>query len=123
MFNYLKWQKTCNTLFFIFTALFLFTCLVIFPFKILYNTCYYSMELTQTFFGYYFFNALLIVLYLLDLFWLSLIIGMVYKFLIHGKFLSAVALDARFFGYADPRSARPHVPLLLVTFHFSQFEL
>ncbi|XP_007445015.1 ceramide synthase 3-like [Python bivittatus] len=33
MFNYLKWQKTCNTLFFIFTAVYLFSFLVFFPFK------------------------------------------------------------------------------------------
>ncbi|KAM6465583.1 ceramide synthase 4-like [Liasis olivaceus] len=84
MFNYLKWQKTCDTLFITFSVVFLFTHLVIFPFKIFYNTYYYPMELTQPFFGYYFFNAILIVLYLLDLFWLSLVIRMVYRFLIHG---------------------------------------
>ncbi|KAM6464527.1 ceramide synthase 4-like isoform 1-T1 [Liasis olivaceus] len=84
MFNYLKWQKTSYALFFIFTAVYLFASLVIFPCKIFYNTYYYPMELTQPFFGYYFFNAILIVLYLLDLFWLSLVIRMVYRFLIHG---------------------------------------
>ncbi|KAM6464521.1 ceramide synthase 4-like [Liasis olivaceus] len=85
MFNYLKWQKTSYALFFIFTAVYLFASLVIFPCKILYNTYYYSMELTQPFFAYYFFNALLIILQLLDLFWLSFIIRMIYRFLIDGK--------------------------------------
>ncbi|KAM6464529.1 ceramide synthase 4-like [Liasis olivaceus] len=85
MFNYLKWQKTCDTLFITFSVVFLFTHLVIFPYKILYNTCYYFTELFQPFFGYYFFNALLIILQLLDPFWLSFIIRMIYRFLIDGK--------------------------------------
>ncbi|KAM6464528.1 ceramide synthase 4-like isoform 2-T2 [Liasis olivaceus] len=94
MFNYLKWQKTSYALFFIFTAVYLFASLVIFPCKIFYNTYYYPMELTQPFFGYYFFNAILIVLYLLDLFWLSLVIRMVYRFLIHGTLEKDVRSDS-----------------------------
>ncbi|KAM6465584.1 ceramide synthase 4-like [Liasis olivaceus] len=94
MFNYLKWQKTCDTLFIMFSVVFLFTHLVIFPFKILYNTCYYFTELFQPFFGYYFFNALLIILQLLDPFWLSFIIRMIYRFLIHGKMEKDVWSDS-----------------------------
>ncbi|KAM6464524.1 ceramide synthase 4-like isoform 1-T2 [Liasis olivaceus] len=93
-FNYLKWQKTSYAVFFTFSVIFLFTHLVIFPFKILYNTCYYSMELTQPFFGYYFFNALLILMHLLHVFWSCLIIRMVYRFLIHGKMEKDVLSDS-----------------------------
>ncbi|KAF7236385.1 Ceramide synthase 4 [Varanus komodoensis] len=80
IFNYLKWQRTCDTLFLIFSAVFLFTRLAIFPYMVLYNTYYYSMEIFQPFFGYYFMNALLILLQLLHVFWSGLIIHMVYKF-------------------------------------------
>lgn len=50
----------------------------------LYNTYYYSMEIFQPFFGYYFVNALLITLQLLHVFWSCLIIHMVYKFMLQG---------------------------------------
>ncbi|XP_063147052.1 ceramide synthase 4 isoform X2 [Candoia aspera] len=94
MFHYLKWQKTCDALFVTFSAVFLFTRLVIFPYKILYNTYYYSMELCQPFFGYYFFNTLLMVLQLLHVFWSCLIIRMVYRFLIHGTAEKDVRSDS-----------------------------
>ncbi|XP_078235386.1 ceramide synthase 4 isoform X1 [Pogona vitticeps] len=84
IFNYLKWRRTCNTLFLTFSAVFLFTRLVIFPYKVLYNTYYYSMEIFQPFFGYYFMNALLMILQLLHLFWSFLIVHMVYRFSIAG---------------------------------------
>uniref|UniRef100_A0A670ZLN4 TLC domain-containing protein n=1 Tax=Pseudonaja textilis TaxID=8673 RepID=A0A670ZLN4_PSETE len=84
MFTYLKWQKTCDALFVTFSVAFLVTRLGIFPCKILHNTYYYSMEIYQPFFGYYFFNALLMVLQLLHIFWSYLIIRMVYRFLICG---------------------------------------
>lgn len=50
----------------------------------LYNTYYYSMEIFQPFFGYYFVNVLLIILQLLHVFWSCLIIHMVYKFILQG---------------------------------------
>ncbi|NXV23691.1 CERS4 synthase, partial [Cepphus grylle] len=84
IFNYMKWKKTCDSLFMIFTAVFLISRLVIFPYTVLYNTYYYSMEIFQPFFGYYFMNALLIILQLLHVFWSCLIIHMVYKFILQG---------------------------------------
>lgn len=50
----------------------------------LHNTYYYSMQLYQPFFGYYFMNALLMVLQLLHIFWSCLIIHMVYRFILCG---------------------------------------
>uniref|UniRef100_A0A8B9T9N2 TLC domain-containing protein n=1 Tax=Anas platyrhynchos TaxID=8839 RepID=A0A8B9T9N2_ANAPL len=76
IFNYMKWKKTCDSLFMIFAAVFLIKCST--------NTYYYSMEIFQPFFGYYFVNALLITLQLLHIFWSCLIIHMVYKFILQG---------------------------------------
>ncbi|KAJ7421234.1 Ceramide synthase 4 [Willisornis vidua] len=84
IFNYMKWKKTCDSLFMIFSAVFLISRLVIYPYTVLYNTYYYSMEIFQPFFGYYFVNTLLIILQLLHVFWSCLIIHMVYKFILHG---------------------------------------
>uniref|UniRef100_A0A8C6ZF28 Ceramide synthase 4 n=1 Tax=Nothoprocta perdicaria TaxID=30464 RepID=A0A8C6ZF28_NOTPE len=82
--NYMKWKKTCNCLFMIFSAVFLISRLVIYPYTVLYNTYYYSMEIFQPFFGYYFVNVLLMTLQLLHVFWSCLIIHMVYKFMLQG---------------------------------------
>lgn len=84
IFNYLKWRRICDFLFIIFSTVFLFTRLIIFPYKVLYNTYYYSMEIFQPFFGYYLMNALLMILQLLQIFWSCLIIHMVYKFTLCG---------------------------------------
>ncbi|XP_058019639.1 ceramide synthase 4-like isoform X2 [Ahaetulla prasina] len=94
MFNYLKWRKTCNTLFVIFSVLFLFFRGIVFPYKVLYNTYYYLAEVHQPYFGYYFFNAFLMVLYLLDVLWSCIIILMIYRFLIHGKLEKDVRSDS-----------------------------
>ncbi|XP_048352544.1 ceramide synthase 4 [Sphaerodactylus townsendi] len=84
MFNYLKWHRICDALFITFTVVFLVTRLVILPYKVLYNTYYHSMEIFQPFFGYYFMNALLMILQLLHVFWSYLIIHMLLRFLACG---------------------------------------
>ncbi|XP_061878186.1 ceramide synthase 2-like isoform X1 [Entelurus aequoreus] len=82
MFNYGSgWRKVCDTLFVIFTAVFFLTRLVIFPSKIIHTTLVLSMESFQPFAGYYCFNALLMVLQGLHVFWAALILRMVHKFL------------------------------------------
>ncbi|KAJ7993119.1 hypothetical protein DPEC_G00269110 [Dallia pectoralis] len=85
MFNYAGWRKTCDTLFVIFALVFLVTRLVVFPGRIVYSTLVVSMDFFQPFFGYYFFNALLLVLQALHIFWAWLILRMVYKFVFLGK--------------------------------------
>ncbi|XP_054835788.1 ceramide synthase 4-like [Eublepharis macularius] len=84
IFNYVKWRWTCDALFLTFSTIFLFSRLVIFPHKVLYNTYYYSMELYEPFFGYYFMNALLMVLQVLHVFWSYFITHMVYRFFVSG---------------------------------------
>ncbi|XP_062411625.1 ceramide synthase 2 [Sardina pilchardus] len=85
MFNYAGWKRTCDSLFVIFAVVFLVTRLVVFPSKIIHTTLILSMEVFQPFMGYYFFNALLLVLQALHIFWAWLILRMVYKFLFLGK--------------------------------------
>uniref|UniRef100_A0A8C0GU81 TLC domain-containing protein n=1 Tax=Chelonoidis abingdonii TaxID=106734 RepID=A0A8C0GU81_CHEAB len=84
--HYLNWRRASHLLFLIFSSVFLVTRLIIFPFclllycRVLYTSFYTSMELYQPYFGYYFMNALLMVLQLLHVFWASLIIHMLYRF-------------------------------------------
>ncbi|KAI4879341.1 hypothetical protein NFI96_015711 [Prochilodus magdalenae] len=85
MFNYAGWKKTCDSLFVVFAVMFLVTRLVVFPSKIIYTTLILSMEVFEPFVGYYFFNALLLVLQALHIFWAWLIMRMIYKFLFLGK--------------------------------------
>ncbi|XP_039371784.1 ceramide synthase 4-like [Mauremys reevesii] len=79
--HYLNWRSASDLLFLTFSFVFLVTRLIIFPCRVLYTSLYSSMEQYQPFFGYYFMNALLMVLQLLHVFWASLIIHMLYKFI------------------------------------------
>ncbi|XP_069555212.1 ceramide synthase 2-like [Brachyistius frenatus] len=85
MFHYAVWTRTCDTLFVIFAVVFLVTRLVVFPGRVVHSTLVVSLEFFQPFFGYYFFNALLLVLQALHIFWAYLILRMVYKFMFLGK--------------------------------------
>ncbi|XP_034089478.1 ceramide synthase 2 [Gymnodraco acuticeps] len=77
--NYAKWQRTANTMFVVFTALFTLTRLVIFPFWLIHCTWVYPLEEFAPFFGYYFFNVMLLVLQILHLYWAVLILRMLLK--------------------------------------------
>lgn len=80
LFNYAKWEKTCETLFVLFAVLFLVTRLIIFPFWLIHCTWVYPPQHYPAFFGYYFFNVMLLVLQVLHIFWAYLILRMVHKF-------------------------------------------
>ncbi|XP_053741695.1 ceramide synthase 2 [Synchiropus splendidus] len=81
LFNYAKWEKTCQALFVLFALVFMVTRLVIFPFWLIYCTWVYPVQHYPAFFGYYFFNAMLLVLQCLHAFWAYLILRMLRKFL------------------------------------------
>lgn len=81
LFNYAKWEKTCETLFVLFAVVFMVTRLVIFPFWLIHCTWVYPPQHYPPFFGYYFFNVILLVLQALHIFWAYLILRMVHKFL------------------------------------------
>lgn len=51
----------------------------------LYSTLLVSQEFFKPFWGYVFFNTLLLVLQALHIFWAYLILRMVYKFVFMGK--------------------------------------
>ncbi|KAM3870710.1 ceramide synthase 2-like [Diretmus argenteus] len=80
VFNYAKWQQTANAMFVVFIILFILTRLVIFPFWLIHCTWVYPVERFPPFFGYYFFNAMLLILQILHLYWAVLISRMLYKF-------------------------------------------
>ncbi|KAM9853896.1 ceramide synthase 2 [Aulostomus maculatus] len=79
VFNYAKWHQTANGMFVVFTLLFMVTRLVIFPLWLIHCTWVYPLETFSPFFGYYFFNVMLIVLQTLHLYWAVLISRMFYK--------------------------------------------
>ncbi|XP_029285626.1 LOW QUALITY PROTEIN: ceramide synthase 4a [Cottoperca gobio] len=85
MFHYAGWRGQCDSLFVVFALVFLLTRLVVFPGRVVHATLVVSQEFFQPFFGYYFFNALLLVLQALHIFWAYLILRMVYKFMFLGK--------------------------------------
>ncbi|XP_072261317.1 ceramide synthase 4-like isoform X1 [Pyxicephalus adspersus] len=94
MCNYSKWKRMCNVLFVIFALVFIVTRLYLLPTRIIYSTYYYSMLRFQPFFGYYFFNALLMILQTLHLFWAYMILQMIYKFTFTGTLGNDVRSDA-----------------------------
>ncbi|XP_075867683.1 ceramide synthase 2 isoform X2 [Nelusetta ayraudi] len=81
LFNYAKWEKTCKILFILFSIVFMVTRLIIFPFWLIHCTWVYPVEQYPAFFGYYFFNIMLLVLQFLHIFWAYLILCMVRKFM------------------------------------------
>ncbi|XP_075467771.1 ceramide synthase 4 isoform X1 [Ascaphus truei] len=91
MFNYTKWKRVCDVLFIVFAAVFIVTRLYLLPTRVIYSTYYYSMEMFQPFFGYYFFNVLLMVLQILHVFWAYLILHVAYRF----TFVGTVENDVR----------------------------
>uniref|UniRef100_A0AAY4DLR0 Ceramide synthase 2a n=1 Tax=Denticeps clupeoides TaxID=299321 RepID=A0AAY4DLR0_9TELE len=81
MFNYAGWRKACNYIFIIFAVVFIISRLIFFPFWIMYTTWVYPLTIYKPFFGFYFFNGLLLVLLCLHIFWAVLIVRMAIKFL------------------------------------------
>uniref|UniRef100_A0A672LZQ0 Ceramide synthase 2-like n=1 Tax=Sinocyclocheilus grahami TaxID=75366 RepID=A0A672LZQ0_SINGR len=78
--NYAKWKRTCNGIFVVFAAVFIGTRLIIFPFWIIHCTWVYPPDYYPPFFGYYFFNFMLVILLMLHIFWAYLILRMVKMF-------------------------------------------
>uniref|UniRef100_A0A1A7Y1Q2 Ceramide synthase 2a n=2 Tax=Iconisemion striatum TaxID=60296 RepID=A0A1A7Y1Q2_9TELE len=81
MLNYARWKRTCNFIFTVFAAVFIITRLIILPFWIIHTTLVYPLTIHRPFFGFCFFNGLMLVLQLLHIFWACIIIRMVIKFL------------------------------------------
>ncbi|XP_074061119.1 ceramide synthase 4-like isoform X1 [Macrotis lagotis] len=107
MFNYAQWRHLCDTLFVIFALVFIVSRLILFPTKILYTTYYDTMVTFKPFFGYYFFNVLLMVLQVLHVFWSGLILRMVYKFVLAGRMQNDIRSDMEEQNTSDEKSEAP----------------
>ncbi|XP_015677522.1 ceramide synthase 2 [Protobothrops mucrosquamatus] len=81
MFNYAGWKNTCNSIFIVFAVIFIITRLIILPFWILHCTMIIPLKVYPPFFGYYFFNGMMVILQCLHVFWAYLIIRMAQKFI------------------------------------------
>lgn len=62
-------------------------------YRILYTTYYDSIDGISPFFGYYFFNILLLMIQVLNFFWFYLIVRVLYNFKWKGKVGKATARD------------------------------
>ncbi|XP_048198059.1 ceramide synthase 4 [Perognathus longimembris pacificus] len=94
MLSYAGYGSACTAVFFVFSAVFFFTRLIIFPTQIIYSTWFESIENSGPFFAYYFFNALLMMLQVLHIYWFCLILRMIYNVLGKGQVGSDVRSDA-----------------------------
>uniref|UniRef100_A0A7M4FI60 Ceramide synthase 3 n=1 Tax=Crocodylus porosus TaxID=8502 RepID=A0A7M4FI60_CROPO len=85
MFNYARWEKTCNVLFLIFSVMFFITRIILFPLWILRGTIilplYYS---TTPVLAYFLINGQLLALQGLHLYWGNLILDVLKKFIFVG---------------------------------------
>ncbi|CAL8293480.1 unnamed protein product [Boreogadus saida] len=77
--NYAKWKRSADAMFVVFTLIFALTRMVILPFWLIHCTWVYPVERFEPFFGYYFLNAMLVVLQILHFYWGLLISKMLYK--------------------------------------------
>ncbi|VFV40009.1 lag1 longevity assurance homolog [Lynx pardinus] len=83
--NYAKYQRLCDTLFVIFSAVFVVTRLGIYPFWILNTTFFESWEMIGPYPSWWLFNGLLLILQVLHVIWSYLIVRIAFKALIRGK--------------------------------------
>ncbi|KAF2973973.1 hypothetical protein EK904_001834, partial [Melospiza melodia maxima] len=81
MFNYARWEKTCNILFIIFSIAFFITRMILFPFWILRATLYLPTYYSTTpVIAYFLFNGMLLTLQGLHLYWGYLIFKILKRF-------------------------------------------
>ncbi|XP_020833857.1 ceramide synthase 4-like [Phascolarctos cinereus] len=93
MLIYAQWSQARDIMFILFALVFFISRLILFPIKVLYTTSYTFLTNYQVFFGYYFANALLMILQGLNVFWFFLIFRMFYKFLSEGQVKNDVRSD------------------------------
>ncbi|XP_037680329.1 ceramide synthase 4 isoform X2 [Choloepus didactylus] len=110
MFNYAR-RPVCDILFLIFSLVFFYTRLVLFPTQILYTTYYESIIDRGPFFGYYFFNALLMLLQLLHVFWSYLILRMLCNFMKKGQMEKDVRSDVEELDSSEEEATKEHLQL------------
>lgn len=110
MTKYIKWQRTCDILFGIFTIVWIYTRLYLYPFWILqrqvtpistcycssklclFSTCFGAKEIVPMFAAYYIFNSMLLMLLVLHIIWTYFILKVLYRAVLSGQ-VSAVLLN------------------------------
>ncbi|CAK9293265.1 unnamed protein product [Gordionus sp. m RMFG-2023] len=86
MANYCKFYKLCNTIFTLFTLIWFITRLVIYPYRVIYPALFIAhLNMDSFFAAYYLYNALLILLFFLHVFWFVIICKIAFKSLKCGK--------------------------------------
>ncbi|XP_027699867.1 ceramide synthase 4-like [Vombatus ursinus] len=93
MLIYAQWSQARDIMFILFALVFFVSRLILFPIKVLYTTSYTFLTNYQVFFGYYFANALLMILQGLNVFWFFLILRMFYRFLSEGQVKNDIRSD------------------------------
>jgi len=85
MTKYIRWQRTCDVLFVIFTIIWIVTRLGIYPLWILRSTCFDAKLIVPMFPAYYIFNSLLLLLLVLHIIWTYFILKVCYRAIQSGK--------------------------------------
>nr|XP_045005291.1 ceramide synthase 4 isoform X2 [Jaculus jaculus] len=111
MFNYTHFRRMCDFLFITFSLVFFYTRLILLPTQVIYSTMFDSIKNSSPFFGYYYFNTLLVVLQLLHVYWFCLILRMLYTFLRKGQMAKDIRSDVEETDSGDNEAA-PERPQL-----------
>ncbi|XP_020833814.1 ceramide synthase 4-like isoform X2 [Phascolarctos cinereus] len=106
MFNYAKWKYSCDITFLVFALVFFVSRLIFFPTKVIYTTYHYSRLYFQLYFGFYFFNGLLMILQILHIFWFSLICRMLFQFILARGVQNDIRSDMEDLGTSDDQSKK-----------------
>ncbi|TFK13076.1 ankyrin repeat and FYVE domain-containing protein 1 [Platysternon megacephalum] len=107
MFNYARWEKTCNVLFIIFSVVFFITRIILFPFWILRGTLYLpSYYSSKIVIAYFIFNGQLLILQGLHLYWGYFVLKILNKFLFLKVFRTPTPAWAKTDGKKDLKDDR-----------------
>ncbi|XP_007489577.2 ceramide synthase 4-like [Monodelphis domestica] len=105
MLIYAQWKQAQNIVFILFALVFFVNRLILFPIKAIYTSYLVFLTKNQFFFGYYFANALLIVIECLNIFWSLLLAKAFYKFLSEGQIKNDIRSDIEEQDMNDEKSA------------------
>ncbi|XP_008822369.1 ceramide synthase 4 [Nannospalax galili] len=107
MFNYAGFRRMCNALFVIFSLVFFYTRIIFLPTQVIYSTLFDSIKNFSPFFGYYYFNTLLVMLQMLHVYWFLLILRMFYGFFKKGQMGKDIRSDVEESDSSDNDEAVP----------------